>query len=397
MNALSVARTLWRQGVPVDVLAGSFAGSPVEHSRACRSYIHPAEGQDPTEAWLGWLTSSAEPSVVLPCGDEGLELVARHRMTLEAVGHRPIEAADEVLLAMLDKARTYELAREIGVPAPQTRTIRARRDLDNLGDFAFPCAVKPVNSHVFSRRFQPFAKGARVHSLDHGRRLIGPIVDQGEAMLLTEVVDGTDECCSYYSYLDADGEPLTHFTKRKLRVYPTHFGLGTYHMTKWQPEVAELGLRFFQGVGLRGLGNVEFKRDVRDGQLKLIECNPRFTHANEQVRFAGIDFARLAYARLAGAPLPPLPPLGTFREDVGFWFPIDDLRALRQYRRDGELTPTSWLKTLCHVQCPPVFHWSDPVPSARNGGQRAAALARRAWRKGPNDGLRPTADPYVTA
>lgn len=373
MNALSVARTLWCQGVAVDALAGSVGSSPVEHSRACRCYVRPAEGQDPTDAWLDWL-GMAEPSVVLPCSDEGLELIARYRDALTSVGHRPIEADDEVLLAMLDKARTYEMAAQVGVPAPRTRTLRGLDDVDQVGDFDFPCAVKPVNSHTFSRRFQPFAKGARVQTPDHARRLLEPILAEGMAMLLTEMVDGTDECCSYYSYLDADGEPMTHFTKRKLRVYPTHFGLGTYHMTKWQPEVAELGLRFFQGVGLRGVGNVEFKRDRRDGQLKLIECNPRFTHANELVRFSGIDFARLAYARLTGTPLPPL---GTFRDDIGFWFPVEDVRALRQYRGDGELSVTRWVKSLAHLQCPPTFSWSDPRPSLEIGFRRAAALGRR--------------------
>ncbi|MDQ2724153.1 MAG: hypothetical protein M3Y36_01445 [Actinomycetota bacterium] len=396
MNALSVARTLWRRGVAVDVLAGSISDSPVQHSRAARSYVQLTEGQDPTDAWLDWLRTSAQPSVVLPCSDEGLELIARHRHSLTAVGHQPIEANDEVLLAMLDKSRTYELARQIGVPAPQTITVAVTDDLDLLDRFTFPCAIKPVNSHVFVRRFQPFAKGARVHSPQHARRLLEPIMAEGIAMLLTEVVDGTDECCSYYSYLDAEGEPLTHFTKRKLRVYPTHFGLGTYHMTEWQPEVAELGLRFFQGVGLRGVGNVEFKRDRRDGQLKLIECNPRFTHANELVRFSGIDFGWLAYSRLAGTPPPPL---DGFRDNIGFWFAVDDVRALRQYRRDGELSLASWTSSMFHRQCPPTFWWRDPRPSLRNGSLRAAALGRRLNHRRAGRTVAPAADldPYDPA
>ena len=75
-------------------------------------------------------------------------------------------------------------------------------------------------------------------------------------------------------------------------------------MTDRNPEVAELGLRFFQGVGLRGLANVEFKRDARDGRLKLIECNHRFTAPTGLLRAAGMDLPLFVYNRLTGRPLP---------------------------------------------------------------------------------------------
>src|SRR5207245_547909 len=134
---------------------------------------------------------------------------------------------------------------------------------------------------------------------------------------------------------DVEGQPLVHFTKRKLRQYPVTFGWGCFHETAWEPEAAELGLRFFQGIGLRGLGNVEFKRDVRDGRLKLIECNPRLTAANELVRLAGHDFARLAYERAAGRDGPTM---GSFREGLYFWYPFMDTRACLSLRRQRKLT-----------------------------------------------------------
>ena len=145
-------------------------------------------------------------------------------------------------------------------------------------------------------------------------------------------------------------------------------------MTKWQPDVAALGLKFFQGVGLRGLGNVEFKRDERDGELKLIECNARFTMANGLAALAGIDFALLAYNRLVGLELPPV---DTFRDGVCMWFPRQDLRALRAYKATGQLTTTQWLRTLAHWQHFPTFQWSDPVPSAV-GAVGAVRRMRRA-------------------
>jgi predicted ATP-grasp superfamily ATP-dependent carboligase len=373
-NALSAARTLWRIGVPVDVLADGVATATVRASRACRHVVDPPVGRPVVEAWLETLLSRCPPSVVLPCSDHGLELVARHRASLVAAGHRPIEAADAVVLALLDKDRTYELARALDVPAPRTATLSERRDLDALDDFLFPCAVKPVHSHVYAHRFRPRAKGALVRDRHEVAEVTGPALDEGIAMLVTEVVEGTDECSSYYTYLTPEGVPLTHFTKVKLRQYPTRFGLGTYHVTRWDEEVAELGLRFFRGVGLHGIGNVEFKRDARDGVLKIIESNPRVTNANELVRASGIDLVRLAYARAVGMPAPAL---DGFRDGLGMWFPLDDFRALRDYRADGELTTGAWVRSLLRPQVRPELDWTDLGPSLVTLSGRARRWARR--------------------
>lgn len=400
MNALSLARSLRRRGIPVYALAGSVGNPALLHSNAPSRYVAPTAGLEPADSWMEWLKKEPDGCFLLPCSDEGVEFVARRRSEIEAAGHVAIEANDEVLLAMLDKSRTYELARSVGVPAPNTATLRSADDLGLVDAFEFPCALKPVESHVFVRRFLPSAKGAHVRSREDAVRVLEPILEEGIAMLLTEVVEGTDECCSYYSYLDTDGEPLVHFTKRKLRQYPTRFGLGTYHMTKWLPEVAELGLRFFQGIGLRGMGNVEFKRDRRDGQLKIIECNPRFTNAQPLVLASGIDFGYLAYARLAGI-APPLP--GTFRENMGMWFPVEDIRALRDYREDGELTTAAWLRSLLHRQSFALFDWRDPKPSIHNSLRYAGALRRRVNRRlRPVETVDPSdpysaSDPYVAS
>ena len=373
-NALSAARTLWRMGVPVDLLTDGVASTTARASRACRHVIDPPSGAPLVDAWLDALVRRCEPSVVLPCSDHGLELVARHRAALVAAGHRPVEAADDVVLSLLDKDRTYELARALGVAAPRTTTLSEPADLATLGDFLFPCAVKPVHSHVFAHRFRPRAKGALVRDAQEVADVAGAALDERIPMLVTEVVEGTDECSSYYTYLTPDGVPLAHFTKVKLRQYPTRFGLGTYHVTRWDEEVAELGLRFFRGVGLHGIGNVEFKRDERDGVLKIIESNPRVTNATELVRAAGIDLVRLAYARAVDAPVPAL---DGFRDGLGMWFPLDDLRALRDYRADGELTTRAWLRTLLRPQVRAEFDWADPAPSLVTLSGRARRLARR--------------------
>jgi predicted ATP-grasp superfamily ATP-dependent carboligase len=361
-NALSSARSLGREGVPVYAL-----GRPEGHVRYSRyaSWIPLAYGEDAQEAWLQWLTTEGarrlRGAVLLPCGDDALELIARQRPQLAGSFVLP-ESPDDVVLAMLDKSRTLDLARAAGVPTPKTWTIQTREELEAiLGEVPFPCFFKPRLSHRFQKVFP--AKLFVAGSAAQMRELFQRVDGTGLEMLVTEIVPGGDErYCSYFSYLDEKLQPMFHFTKRKLRQYPNGRGMGTYHVTDWSEEVAQMGLRFFQGVGLRGMGNVEFKRDPRDGQLKIIECNPRLTLADDMIMRSGMNISLFIYNRLTGRPLPQM---GPYRRGVRMVMPFSDFRAFLGYRRKGELTWGQWLRSLLPPPYLPYFWWSDPWPSIR--------------------------------
>ncbi|HEX4563872.1 MAG TPA: hypothetical protein VH115_05400, partial [Solirubrobacteraceae bacterium] len=139
-------------------------------------------------------------------------------------------------------------------------------------------------------------------------------------------------------------------------------------------EVAALGLRFIQGVGLRGLGNVEFKRDGADGQLKLIECNARFTMSNELIRVAGIDLALFSYNRLLERPTPRV---SGYRSDVRLWDPIRDTRAFLEYRRNGELSLGGWVASLMHRQHLRTARVDDPMPALAGLARQLAVAAAK--------------------
>jgi D-aspartate ligase len=287
-----------------------------------------------------------------------------------------VEANDDVILTMLDKERTYEAARAAGVPAPKTATVRCEEELDPaLEQIGFPCALKPLHSHLFARHFGG-RKLVVVHSREEAHRAYAPIGALGLAVLVTEIVPGPDNLlCSCYTYIDERGEPLFMFTKRKIRQYPVGFGLGCYEVTDWSPDVAEMGLRFVRGIGLRGLANVEFKRDPRDGRLVIIECNHRFTAANELVRRAGIDLARLAYGRLTGQAVA-IP--ATYGRNLTLWNPTRDLRSFVMMRRRGLITFRQWARSLLRRQVLPVARLSDPMPTiAYHLGQVVRIPAKR--------------------
>ena len=146
---------------------------------------------------------------------------------------------------------------------------------------------------------------------------------------------------------------------RKIRQYPTDFGVGTLMESVTNDEVRELGLRFFRGVNYRGVGSIEFKKDDRDGQYKMIELNARLWQQNVQATYAGINFPLVQYLDLTGQPVEP-----TTRYKLGVrWFDaIQDFQAYNSLRRNGSLSTIEWVRSWLGSDCYAYFAWDDLKP-----------------------------------
>jgi predicted ATP-grasp superfamily ATP-dependent carboligase len=376
-NALSVARRLARAGVQVYGIGRS--NSPLRWSRCC-TWVDAPDDDGSGEAWSAFLLGSAAQflagSVLLTGCDVGLELMAKHR---DALARRFIlDASDpDAQIRLLNKLTTYQAAVAADVPTPRFWVVDSRSEIAARADeLVFPLLVKPRYSHTFASRVgkDKFAVANDIDEVFDAFRSIHD--DAGVDVLLMESIPGPDDrLCSYYTYIDEAGRPLFHFTKRVIRRFPENRGPASYHVTDWSPEVMELSLRLFRHVGIRGLVNAEFKRDARDGRLKLIECNCRFTAANALVAASGLDLARFVYNRLVG--LPPVP-VQTYATGLRLWDPVMDFRAFLELRRKGRLTTWQWLASLMHSKTLPYFEWADPLPSLATTARRLAHAATAA-------------------
>jgi D-aspartate ligase len=359
-NALSVARSL--SGAGVSVYAINEPGAYVRYSRHCRWLPVPAE-PDVEASWakflLGPECDHLQGAVLLSCSDAGIQVIARHRHELEP-RFRLDDSNREAQGLVLDKLSTYQEASAAGVPTPRFWLAETSEQVLALRDsLVFPLLVKPRLSHLFEERFGK--KFVVVNDFERLLDAFDAVSAAGIETLLMELIPGADDqLCSYYTYLDEHGQPLFHFTKRILRRFPVGMGTACYHITDWNPEVADLALKLCARVGLRGLANVEFKRDKRDGQLKLIECNARFTASNCLVARSGFDLALFVYNRIVGRPQRPLE---SYREGMRLWDPIRDFEAFLELRRRGELSFVGWLRSVLHPQSFPYLRWSDPLPA----------------------------------
>lgn len=357
--AVSVARALGKSGIKCYALGE--ATSEVHYSRFCRG-IKYTPTIDKETVCLNWLLNTGrylyKKPVIIPCSDSGLMVIINHRAELEKY-FTITEARDEITLAMLDKAETYALAQKFGIPSPLIWHVDSLDDVYKILDqVPYPCLLKPRYSH----KFFPLFEGRKLFNIGNREELIKffKLTQKHQLqMLITELIPINSEgyhC--YYTHIDENGEPLFHFTKLRPRQYPNLYGLGTYNVSNWNPELADVGLKFLQKIGLRGIGTVEFIRDKRDGMLKLIECNPRFTGTTELLPICGLNWPLFVYNRLIGAPLPPM---DNYKKGIYIIKLSSDYLAFRELYKAGKLTWLQWLKSLMHPLHFYFFRWNDPI------------------------------------
>ena len=371
-RGLAVVRSLGRRGVPVCVVAH---GDDVLATRS-RYATHRVELRGTGEAeQCEFLLDLAERLglrhwVLFPTADETAALVARSHEQLAD----PFELTSppwRTLRWAHDKRLTYQLAESTGLRYPRTWTARSTVEVAEL-DIDYPAIVKPA----IREEFNPLtaAKAWRVDDRETLRDRFAQAAEllEPELLLLQEVIPGNQNLS--YAALCRQGEPLASVVARRTRQYPPDFGrASTFVETIDEPEVAVAAERFLAAIEFDGLVEVEFKRDPRDGELKLLDVNARVWGWHSLCGRAGVDLPYLAYRFARGESVP------ESRAAVGVrWLRLStDLpTSLKQIAR-GELRFGPYLRTLTSRHESAVFARDDPWPAVVELPMLAGTLVRR--------------------
>jgi predicted ATP-grasp superfamily ATP-dependent carboligase len=296
VNGLAAIRSLGRAGIPV--LA-------VDHRQSAlgfRSrYARPVVSPDPQdeEAFVSFLAGLEvdAPAPVFATHDEPLNAIARGAERLGDKFLYPFPPW-EVLARIQTKRGQLEAARAAGVPVPRTAYPASEEEARAAGgELGYPVLVKPSSTEGFKRRF-----GRQAFRCDGPREVAAAFTDAEpyEPMVQEVVPGGDEELYTLGSYLAADGEALGLFCGRKLRQTPPGVGTCRVGEAVWVEEVVEQGLELLRALEHKGLSQVEFKRDRRDGSFKLMEVNPRLWQWHGLASACGVDLPLIAYRDLTG-------------------------------------------------------------------------------------------------
>lgn len=332
-------------------------------SRYCDAEVCPHPVREPgqlVEFLLDQAKHLDEPGVLSPASDAFVLFMSRHRADLE--GHfRFILPSPEVVEASADKRKLYELAQRVGVPHAATHYPNDMADIHAIKhDIEYPAYIKPYHSHLWQMAFPGTGKGIKVFSPDELVASFERIFPTGnEAMVQSIIAGPASNIRSVRAYIDRDGEVLGAFTNRKIRQFPTEFGRAVLAESIHDPDLREMGLKFFRDIDYRGFGLIEFKRDDREGVLKATDLNPRWLKTVNLATDAGIDFPLTHYLDLIGTPPPPQM---QFKAGVRWLDAIGDVASARTLHREGALTIQDAARSWLGVRSFAVFAKDDWRP-----------------------------------
>lgn len=359
-QALGVLRSLARHNVPVYMLDKGLCIS--RFSRYVRRFAKcPDAGEE--DLLLKFLLDLAQTEdlrgwTIYPNDDETVRFLARHKEQLEEY-YRITTPSWETVRFACEKKLTYELAEKCGIPTPKTLYPRSVTELEQL-EIEFPVIIKPSIKEPFYSK-----TGKKAIRIDSKRELINEytrvvqLAGSGEIMVQELIPGGTENLFSVGS-LYKNGELLAGVVAWRLRQHPMDFGHATtYAETVEIPELEELASRILEAMNYYGLSEVEFMRDPRDGQYKLIEINPRPWGWHTLALGAGVDLPYLLYRDMLGEEVKQN---GTSVRQAKWIRLITDTPTVVTALLKGQLRFADYFNSLKGKKQFAVFSITDPMP-----------------------------------
>ncbi|MCB2017003.1 MAG: hypothetical protein KDF54_05770 [Hydrogenophaga sp.] len=384
-TGLYAVRELGRAGVPV--LGVSREWQPGSASRHLSGRIVEPDESRLLQRLMSHFPTDAPRPVLIPTSDQDIEFIARHADTLSQRFVFQASYAQEQVQTLLTKERFYALCEAEGVAYPRLWRCLPGELAGLRGKIAYPCMIKPSRIHDV-KHLMDGQKGWIANDEAAFDRLVGAIPPEAGVLLLQEIVPGPESAISLHAtYVDRSGAFCQPVSARKLRQFPPGFGSASLVVTAPDDGSRDPARRLLQALGYRGIAAAEFKRDPRDGRLKVIEINARPSLWFALASGAGQRLVLAAYHDLAGTGQS-LAEIGQ-TDGVVWRYAFKDMYSALFYRlRPGFLLPPPDTAVAgARRRVYPVFAADDPLPMLAEWGHFARkALSRLARRAGMAEG-----------
>jgi D-aspartate ligase len=307
-GGVGAIRTLGRLGVPVYAITED-RFTPAAVSRYCQdSFVWPTTGRESSEELVGGMLAIGRrlgrKAVVIPTDEEAAVLVGEHAGELSECFLFP-RVRPDLPRKLGSKQGLYELCLEHGVPAPASAFPATAAELAAFAaTAAFPVVAK--NREPWVRLSAPAVAGTTLVRTPEELLALGRDWGETPSVILQDYIPQADaQDWITHLYCDASFTPVVTFTGVKVRSWPPRAGMTACAYTVPNPALARMAERFCAAIGFTGVADLDWRLDLRDGQYKLVDFNPR---VGAQFRLfettAGIDVVRALHLDLTGRAVP---------------------------------------------------------------------------------------------
>lgn len=333
-------------------------------SRAARHCWRLRDDADLHDRLQALADGQGTPPLLLPTNDRYIEWLTQRHAEL-APRFRFAGCYGGVAAELLDKQRFHALCTRHGMATPGIWHLPDAAALQQVIDrIPYPCLLKPALVH----KARPFLRGDKLliaRTRAQLQDLWSRLPPDSGGWIVQEIIPGPESAITVFgAYVDAAGQAHQSFVARKLRQYPPGFGSASLALSATCEETRALSQDFLRRIGFHGICGTEFKRDPRDGRLKLIEINPRPTLWFALSHAAG---KRIATAWARDLCTEAAPADVAQRDGVLWRYLAKDLAAARFYRRHAAdfvlPAPQTDAAGTAVARCWAVYDHRDPLPA----------------------------------
>jgi predicted ATP-grasp superfamily ATP-dependent carboligase len=242
-------------------------------------------------------------AILVPYSDENANTISKYANELKEHFVFP-NISPQIVRSVSNKKEMHFLAKRSDIPTPGSFFPQSKLDLERYVEHAsFPLMLKTICSH--SRI------GGGINYLVKTKEQLFNLYDRHEDfsdpnLFVQEYIPGGDESSWMFNgYFNEQSECLFGMTGRKIYQSPPGAGVTSLGVCERNDAILETSKRFITSLGYKGMIDIDFRYDKRDGKYKILDINPRIGLTFRLfVGDNGLDVVRVAYLDLTGQPIP---------------------------------------------------------------------------------------------
>ena len=310
-GSVGAVRSLGRLGIDVYAVTED-RFTPTALSRYLKqALVWPTSGAEDAEELAAGVMALGERigkrAVLVPTDDEAALLVAEHADLLERYFILP-DVAPGLPRRLASKSGLAELCENNGTAAPRSGTPHSLDELRALAaEIGFPVVLK--NDQAWLRLTNPAVPSTAVVADMAGLEQLAARWLSMPAVIVQEYLPREHaEDWIVHAYIGEDADSTVAFTGIKLRSWPPHAGVTAVARSLWNEDLVQRTVAFCRAVGFRGIADLDWRLDVRDGVFRLLDFNPRLGAQFQMFETQdGVDVVRALHLDLTGRARPTLP------------------------------------------------------------------------------------------
>lgn len=286
-NTLAIIRYLGKEGYIIDIL--HHKKSAPAYSKFCNKLIICPSVEKESEyiEFVIALVKNHHYDILIPVGVNAVENLSKHLTILHQYVNIELSPYETIRMA-LEKKLTFHYAEDNNINHPETIYPANIEEAILLSEkLTFPLIIKSSNESVI--KFPTIYVNDRAQLIFSLQNLMDnetEAIKKSFPLIQKQIIGKGYGFFAIYQ----KGICKKIFMHERIRENPVAGGSSTCARSFYDPKLIEIGKKILDGLHWHGQAMVEFKKDAKDGEYKLIEINPKFWGSLELCLNSGMNF-----------------------------------------------------------------------------------------------------------